>query len=263
MSQSTPILTALQQARGDWTPTDYSLKIALKERIICIASDAHIPYHDERLIAFMFEECIRRKVQAIVWLGDLLDMPHFSSYDEVDKTVRFQRDLQIVRVVLETADQLPGIQRQVWSMGNHEARYMRTLHWQVNLTHLAFQAGLTALIEADRLTVSDNPSLTYLDGTWLLTHPKSYGPTPLVVPGKLADRFNVNVVSAHAHHYGMGVSPMGSYTVVETGGLFNPKLHEYIQHQVTTHRAWQQGFWIIENGQVSGYRGEHRARESA
>jgi len=256
-------LEAIRSARGEWTPTDFSVRPRVFEKRICIASDAHIPYHDEKLLAYMFTVCEAAGVEAIVWLGDLLDMPHFSGFDQEDKTVQFTRDLDIARRVIETAAEIPGMLRQYWSRGNHEARYLRQLRFHVGMTQLARQAGLHDLIDDGDLFISDNPSLSYLKGEWILTHPHSYGPSPLVVPGKLADKYGAHVISAHAHHYAHGVSPSGKYTVVETGGLFNPRLHQYKEWQVTIHREWQQGFWIVDNGVVTGHRGAYIAKESA
>jgi hypothetical protein len=89
----------------------------------------------------------------------------------------------------------------------------------------------------------------------MLTHPAQYGTSPLKVPGELAERFGCNIISAHAHHWGMGTSPSGRYTVIESGGLFDERLVKYVQHRVTTHRAWVRGFVLLDDGVPSLIRG--------
>lgn len=242
----------LSELRGGWVPEDYSTRLLLTDTRICIASDVHIPYHDEALVAQMLDHCKKSNIQAIVWLGDLLDVPTFSSWGRSDYTTDFTRELRIARGLVEMASGI--VQVQYWSRGNHEQRWMRKLENQVYMDQLARMAGLEGLIDDGRLIMSDNPSLDALGGGWLLTHPSVYGKVPLDVPGKLAQKYRKNVMSGHAHHWGMAA--VEGFVVVETGGLFDPTLHEYIQHNITTHRNWQQGYWFLVDGIATGYRKE-------
>jgi hypothetical protein len=238
--------------RGDWQPVDQSARIQVREPRIIVASDLHVPYHDEGLIASMLERADLLKTDAIVWLGDLLDNPTFSSWGNEDLSTTFDRELGIAEGIIRLASRF--VSRQYWSMGNHEMRWMRKLGYQTNMTHLAKIAGLGDLLADGRLIVSDNPTLDYRHD-WMLTHPKQYGPTPLVVPGKLAERFARNVVSAHAHHWGMGLSESGRFVVIEAGGLFEPKYVKYVQQQVTANRAWAKGYVVLNHGEPTLVRG--------
>jgi UDP-2,3-diacylglucosamine pyrophosphatase LpxH len=251
---------ALVAARGEWHARDYSARLLLTDTRIAIASDVHIPYHDEKLVARFLDECASHKIDAIVWLGDLLDMHTFSSWGRTDQTTQYKREIKMARTLIEMAAGVVPV--QYWSRGNHEQRLFRKTDGQLDMEQLAGSIGLTWMLESGQLIVSDNPTLDadpdpfFGKPRWMLTHPAVYGSQPLVVPGKLAGRYEQNILSAHAHHWGMGVDPTGKYTVIETGGLFEPKYHEYVQYNVTTHRAWTKGFWFLIDGHPTGFRGE-------
>jgi predicted phosphodiesterase len=247
--------TRLATLREGWKPTDYSKRLRVFGDTLLVLSDAHVPYHNERLIASALE---RLKDAAgertIVWLGDLLDMPTYSPWGTEDTTTMLRRELALVRGVLEVADEF--CVTQYWVAGNHERRFMRRNGFEVGMAQLAGMAGLGELLADGRLVVSDNPTLdyTYDRKRWLLTHPAQYGATPLVVPGKIADQQRRHVVSSHAHHWGMGTSPSGDHTVIETGGLFDPRLIPYVNQQMTTHRAWVSGYLLLDHGVPTLYR---------
>lgn len=243
-------LTAL---RGSNQPKNYSERLEIREHRILIASDVHVPYHDEELVARFIHHADEEDYEAIVWLGDLMDNPTFSSWDREDLVTTFDNELDQVEGIIRLAAEVVDV--QYWSIGNHEQRWMRRMGYQGNMKHLARLAGLQDLLDEGSLVVSDNPSMDYEYGSWMLTHPKEYGSTPLVVPGKLADKFHQNVVSAHAHHWGMGTSPSGEYTVIDSGGMFEPEYVAYIQNQVTTHRAWVKGYVSLEFGEPTMHKG--------
>ena len=45
------------------------------------------------------------------------------------------------------------------------------------------------------------------------------------------------MVTGHAHHWGIGKSPSGMFTIVESGGLFEPKFMRYLQYKPGKNRA--------------------------
>jgi UDP-2,3-diacylglucosamine pyrophosphatase LpxH len=239
-------------ARGGWKPTDYSKTLLIPDDKIMILADVHLPRHDEKFLAQAFERAYNEKVGAIVFLGDLMDNPTWSSWGRDDWSDNYERELTICEAIVRCAlDAAPYV---YWSMGNHEARVLRKMEAQISLRHLALLAGLQDAMDSTRLIVSDHPTLEAFDGTWMLTHPATYGTQPLVKPGLIATRFQKNIISAHAHHYAQGMDQTGTFQVIESGGLFKPEYHAYIQRRVTPHRAWVQGYWILDNGNPQGYR---------
>lgn len=241
----------IRRLRGDWTPKNYASRLTVPESRLCIVSDVHIPYHDEEFLAYMLHTCELHSVEAIVWLGDFFDMPLYSSWGVTDLTTKLEREVSIGRGIIELASNV--VSRQYWSSGNHEERFFRTAKYQIGMAGLASLCRLSPLLESGTLVVSDNPTLEADEGRWLLVHPAQYSAKPLIIPSALATRFQKNVMSAHTHHWGQGVDETGRYKVVETGGMFKPELHQYIQHKVTSHRAWVQGFWLMLDGVVGGF----------
>lgn len=250
------VVERLENARGGYQPKDYSVHPRIAEQRILIASDVHIPYHDIYTVAKLFAVAETYKVEAIVWLGDVLDNPAFSTYDKEDLDTRFDDELEQVEQLLTIGSEYVG--RQYWSRGNHEVRWPRMLKFQAGMRRLAMMAGGQKLMEQGRLVVSDDPTWEYTgdDGSeWMLTHPKQYGRVPLVVPGRIADRYQKNIISAHAHHWAQGRSESGKYQVIESGGLFEPRYHQYIQWQITDHRAWLKGFVLLDHGVATPFPG--------
>ena len=246
------IADALTTARGGVIPKNYAERLLIPEHRLLIASDVHVPYHDEQLVAEFIERASREKYDAIVWLGDLMDNPTFSHWDREDLHTTFENELTQVEYIIRLAAK--AVKKQYWSIGNHETRWMRRLSYQARMEHLAKIAGLGDLLASGKLVVSDNPSLDAEYSSWMLTHPHEYGATPLVVPGKLADKYQQNVISAHAHHWGQGMSPSGEYLVVESGCLLEPDYVAYINNQVTSHRRWVKGYVALDFGEVTLHR---------
>lgn len=234
------IFTALQ----DWEPQDFSEKLTVNTERFLVMSDMHLPKFHQDLFVKMIETLDKKHITHVFLLGDLMDMEEFSSYGVDDPTNLFRRNIllagNMVKVIINRGVTV------VWTLGNHEERFFRAVKYQLGMEDLARLAGLGEQLKHGTLIVHDNPTVHVPTGNWMLTHPKSYGSTPLVVPGLLATRFQMNVISAHAHHWGMGTNADGRFIVVESGGGFDPRLHKYIQHQVTTHRSWVPGFVTVE-----------------
>lgn len=229
---------------------NFSIHPTVDERRIVIASDVHIPYYHAGAVAKMLGAAGDMNADAIVWLGDLLDNPTFSSWGNEDLKTNFDEELEQLEYMVRLAADIVPV--QYWSLGNHEFRWMRRLGFQGDMRRLAMMGGLGDLINEGRLIVSDDPTLLYCpsDGPeWMLTHPDQYGSTPLVVPGKFADKYGKNVIAGHSHHWGLGVSPSGRYTVIESGGLFDAGKVKYVQYRVSAHRTWTRGFVMLEDGE--------------
>ncbi|MDE2105047.1 MAG: metallophosphoesterase [Patescibacteria group bacterium] len=239
-------------ARGGWKPQDYSQHLLIPDNRIMVLADVHLPRHDEKFLAQAFEHAYNVGIESIVFLGDLMDNPTWSKWGVEDWSDNYERELTICQAIVRcAADAVPHV---YWSYGNHEARVLRDLKAQIKMRHLALLCELQDLMDQGRLIVSDDPTLEAFGGTWMLTHPSAYGPQPLVKPGLIATRFEKHIISAHAHHYASGLDQTGRFQVIESGGLFKPEYFKYIQHRVTPHRAWVQGYWILDDGMPTGYR---------
>lgn len=247
------VLQGMQEEMGDWRPTDYNDHLIVNSEHVLIAADTHIPAHDEQMIAEMLDQAYREEVDTIIWAGDLMDMQAFSSYGIDDETNSFRRDLRITGALLRGAARM-GF-KQIWTLGNHENRIRRTTKQSINMEQIALMAGTGGLLETGELVVSDNPSVYLPIGNWMVTHPAQYSSFPGVVASKLATRYQCNVIAAHEHHFGMVTDETGQWLAISSGGLYDPRKHRYINHNVTAHRAWQRGFVILHSGKAQLYRG--------
>ena len=70
----------IANATGAWEAEDLSVRVNVPEARIIIASDVHIPYYDKHLLQRLFYTAQAMRIEAIVWLGDLMDMPTFSPW---------------------------------------------------------------------------------------------------------------------------------------------------------------------------------------
>lgn len=237
---------------------DYTEHVEVVEKRVLLLSDVHLPYCDAALLQRAMTAARQRQVEAVVWLGDLLDCPTYSPWGNDDVHATFEHELQLVEGLIRSTAQRGY--RQYWSAGNHEWRFLKQNHNQVGLGRLASMANLSDLVSDGSLVMSDNPTLDYRssndldEADWLLIHPAQYGRLPLKVPGDIADKMLKNVASAHAHHWGMGTSPSGNYQVVETGGAFLPSRMKYVNYRVGDLRPWVAGYAILDHGAVTLYR---------
>jgi predicted phosphodiesterase len=241
------------EGEGDgWKAKRYGGYFTITSEHILVASDVHFPKYDEKLFKGMLSQAWREEIDTIVWAGDFYDMEEWSTYGIDDPTSSFQRNLRNGGKIMRGVAGM-GF-KQIWSRGNHEERVFRNR--PINMEMLANLSGLTDLLESGQLVVSDHPMVYASVGNWVIVHPAQYGSFPGVVASKLATRYQANTVVAHEHHWGMTTDETGQFVAISSGGLFDPKLHKYIQYNVTSHRAWQQGFVTIHEGQAQLYRGK-------
>jgi hypothetical protein len=235
----------LSYSYRDWKPARYDEMITIDYSRIMVLADAHIPRHSPELLAAALGTALDNDVECIVWLGDVLDMSEFSTWGVDDASSMFMRNCKYAGEVLrEFADR--GFY-QVWSMGNHENRVGRATKGQIDLDATARMCGLSDLIDSGDLLISEHPTVLFSEGNWMATHPATFG-APGVTPGKLAQRFQKNVISAHEHAFCMGRDETDTFWTVNAGGLFQKELHKYVMHNVTNHRSWVNGYVIIDAG---------------
>ena len=109
---------------SDSKPVEHvSLKLAGRG---LIASDWHIPYHDQEACEIAVNHAIDSgHTDWLLINGDFLDCYQLSNWERDPRARRFDQELDIARMVLE---RLGGIfKRKVYKEGNHEFRYERYL----------------------------------------------------------------------------------------------------------------------------------------
>jgi hypothetical protein len=237
----------------DWKPERYDDEITTNFERIMILADLHAPRHNVEFLADALQVAYAQDIQQIIWLGDALDNAEFSTYGVDDRTSGFQRNCTYLgEIIHDFAER--GFY-QIYSSGNHEARLWRATKNQLEMESLAYMCGLKDLMDSGDLIVSQNPTVLGSVGNWLFTHPAVFG-APGTTPAKLAERFQKNVVTAHEHAFNLGRDSSDKFWTVSCGGLFQKEMHRYVEHNMTAHRSWVNGFCTIIDGMPKLYHPE-------
>ena len=211
-----------------------------------MTSDWHIPYHSDEKVKQVLQAAKDHGITDVVAAGDVIDLPTLSHYDPRDIDSYLGMEFTAVGDVLYQFGEA-GL-RLHWSRGNHELRYFRALKHQVDIKDLV----KSCIGDAQFIESYNVEELIVVSGSeqWLITHPSEYSTIQLTIPRKLAEKYHMNIASAHGHMYAMGHSP-GGQKLLETGGLFDPEKIAYLWRGGATKFPLQQnGFWIIDNGKV-------------
>ncbi len=243
----------INSAFGGWEAEDHSIRRTIPEQRILVSADTHLPYVDRDLLATMREAIHRFDIQCVLHLGDLFDMHKFSSYGQTDHSLTWQQEKEIAsNIILQLARDLRvrgGY--QIISRGNHDYRWIKKLGDHERLTGLvsSISPDMGILIKEGDIVIADNPTLEGVPdengrNTWLFTHPAQFK-APFGTPTAMALMEQKNVISAHAHHFGITRDASNKFWAVEAGGLFQEKSFEYVQRNPTTMRRMVSGFWII------------------
>lgn len=206
-----------------------------------VCSDIHAPFHSELWMnRFLFMSQKFHIKNAIV-IGDLLDCQFASKwYSDDPRTLDAEVDL--VRPVMEGLDIFEKI---YWCRGNHEQRIGLMTDGTIQLKHLGRLFGGDVW---DKKISYSRYDKFYIEGAWILVHPKSYRQTVVSVARDLASKYHRNIINTHGHFVGMGYDKSGKYLCVDLGGLFDTTKVDYYALDTTTHPAWGNGFGILKNG---------------
>ena len=246
-------LSEINEAFGGWEAEDHSVRRTIHETRILVASDAHLPYVDRGLLATMREMIHRLDIQCVLWLGDLFDMHKFSGYGQTDYSLTWEKEKEIAsNIILQVGRDLRkrgGY--QIISRGNHDYRWIKKLGDHEKMTGLvsSISPDMGILIKEGELVISDNPTLEGVPdengkSTWLFTHPAQFK-APFGTPSQMALMEQKNVMTGHAHHFGITRDPSNKFWAVEAGGLFKDTSFEYVQRNPSTMRRMVSGFWAI------------------
>lgn len=245
------------EAQGEWRPEDFSKRLEVIENRIIVYSDMHIPYHDVDLFIRLLETAKREKIEAIVLLGDTWDMKQFGSYGDDTPSHLFSTAKSIGKEVIDLL--LESHLHVYISPGNHDMRWIKKNNYQCSFHDMCNLMGIgDDLIDPREgiavVTVSESPAWDAVGNT-LLVHPEKYGSNPLVEPSKLALKFDKNVISGHAHHWGLTKMVVGEklYHVCESGGGFDARFFKYVQYTVSSMKGMVSGYCTLIDGHISLY----------
>lgn len=180
--------------------------------------------------------------------GDFFNFDALSQYDPKQTDAGLEREyaegLAVMRVVLETFD------RVIYIWGNHDSRMHKALGFKMRFAEAmkmvfgALGEEAMAKIEFSNL---DHCIIRSGDEEFYVCHPANYSSVPLNAARKIANKMNMNVITAHSHHCAVGFAEDGKKIIMEAGGLFEKSKTAYLQRS-TTFPTWTQGFVVIQDG---------------
>lgn len=222
--------------------------IVVNAKRVMITADWHIPVYDHEYVNEMILTARELSITTLVIAGDFFNFDSLSQYDPKQADAGLEREyyesLSTMRVLLETFDKI------VFIWGNHDARMHKALGFKMRFAE-AMRMVFGALGEEalDRIQFTNLDHMIVRSGSesFYVCHPESYNSTPLASARKIANKVNMNVITAHSHHCAIGFAEDGQKIVIEAGGLFDRHKTAYLQRS-TTFPTWTQGFVWIEDG---------------
>lgn len=233
-------------------PTRYAFEldkpIVRTAKKVMVTADWHIPVYDHEYVNVMIRKARELAITKLVIGGDFFNYDALSQYDPKQADAGLEREyteaMSVMRVLLETFDEIDFI----W--GNHDARMHKALGFKMRFAEaMKMVFGILGETALDRIQFSNLDHMIIKSGgeDFRVAHPATYNATPLASARKLANKHNMNVLTAHSHHCAIGYAEDGYKIVAEVGGLFDRTKTAYLQRS-TTFPTWSQGFIWIEDG---------------
>lgn len=106
-----------------------NLESMVKEELVFVASDIHVPYQDDTALNCFYDSIKKNKPSRVVLNGDLVDFYNLSVFDKnPDRKGSVQEELVEARKVLKNIRKVAGTKCKIYmTEGNHENRLQRYL----------------------------------------------------------------------------------------------------------------------------------------
>lgn len=231
-------------ARPDLFPMILSPEIELQGDWM-VVGDVHVPctdYDFAQLTVAIAEKHLPKR-QGLIVAGDFLNADAYSKYAQVVALPSWDTELKAARHLIELW--LETFPRIVWLLGNHEKRKLVHDNGQTTVNMIK---DMTTKDDRVELSVWDRCFISTDNGRWVVAHGASYSRNQLNNPAEYAQQFQCHVISHHEHHFGMGMDKYRRYTVVNNGGLFDPRKMLYAQLTTTNKPRMAQGFTMLKGG---------------
>ncbi len=234
-----------------------------------ILGDCHAPYINKQAFTDAMQQARDKKLKVCVLNGDFVDADWASNWQtsyvgrSVPETERARRVMyEYLRILYNTFDIVYVV------LGNHDYRIIRKLEGSVSFRSIMQMylvpsndwrdkdgGKLPNLMEKFEITeryymiMEGSPT-----GHWRYTHQKGYSKIPGRVAANLADKYQMNVVSAHSHHLNVVTSSTTNpFLAAEGGSMFETELVEYKCMRDSAYPATSIGWITIENGMAMPY----------
>jgi len=244
---------AILKEIADAAPRFVDYRVLDNDEPWAVTCDWHVPAFDPEITELLFATAQTRGVRQLLVLGDFLDFETLSCFDRDNWEATLEGEIDAARALLKLLTE--QFDKVVWIVGNHERRLNRKLGFAMRSHEGVAKLVCADLLEAGLIEISRYPFLfveTPL-GRYLACHPKSYSDIAGTVPEKLASIHGCHVLSTHGHHVGFRFDPSGKYVCWDIGGMFSGDKVAYSQLSMTTHRAWGEGFGVLDAGHYQQY----------
>lgn len=217
-----------------------------------VTCDFHIPLHQPALINLLVKAAKQEGINKLIIAGDYFNMETFSSYlpyqPEAALEIERHDGNLVMKTLLRTFDEIDLI----W--GNHDFRLSRKLGFKKSFEE-CMKWMLEGLSDEEmaKIRISELDYMYYYpesetQGRQIrICHPRDYSKAPLTGAKALAEKHGCSIITAHSHHFAIGVAPDGYNLMIEGGGFFDKARTEYIQKS-TKHPEWVPGFTIFKDG---------------
>lgn len=214
-------------------------EIKIKNGIVIIGSDIHIPFHDPKAVKAFGEYCREIQPTAIILNGDVLDFYKLSRFVKGEGRNPYEEITTCQELLEDLKDSCPNSDIY-YVIGNHETRL--ETYVLNNAPHLAsLVEDVFSIIKTKDIGVKGCAEVLIND-SFVCTHGKLLGSKAGLSAIKEIEKHYMSGASGHTHRLAKFLTRKArrKFVWLETGCLcdLNP---EYIQDP-----DWQQGFAVIQ-----------------
>ena len=214
-------------------------ELKLKDGIIIIGSDIHIPFHDEKAVKAFVDYCKDIQPQAIILNGDVLDFYKLSRFVKGEGRNPYEEITECQELLKDIKSNCPNSEIY-YIIGNHETRL--TTYVLNNAPHLAsLVEDVFSIIKTSEIGVKGCAEVVVNDN-FVCTHGKLLGSKAGLSAIKEIEKHYMSGASGHTHRLAKFITRKArrKFVWLETGCLCNLN-PEYVQDP-----DWQQGFAVIQ-----------------
>lgn len=215
------------------------IEIERKNSIIAVASDFHVPYHDEKAVNAFLDYCKDVQPNIIVINGDLVDMYMLSRFAKGEGR-NPMTEIEIARGILEAFRVNCPKAEIYYVIGNHEQRLEKTI-----LTKAPELASLIedifSIFKLDEINVKGCGTLTINDN-FVFKHGSLLGNKSGLSAIKEMENAYLSGATGHTHRLAKYIARKAGrkFVWLETGCLCS------MEPEYMLFPNWQQGFGMIE-----------------
>jgi len=206
---------------------------------LAIISDLHLPYIHIPFTLYFMDIAREHGCKELLIAGDMFDQAMFSVFKSSLKSTWEQESKGVEKCLLMLLEQFDKI---TIIMGNHDARLLRLLNYELQFTDV-----VCMVMQDARLHISQRPMAMINPGPeqWMVSHPKSYRQISGQVGKDMAAKHLCHQVITHGHLTCHTFDRSGRFHCIDIGGLVHYEKCEYVMQQLTTHPKWVNGFLLL------------------